>query len=135
MEITNVRDFTNVGGNNGIINIIDNPQPVSKRLVDCTNEELHQELPYRMENDRLEQWRKIKRLMPSYFLSLGLLVIAAFFALVSDKPNLMSFAFGLCSIMLGLMSLRLTIEPNAFQLEERAAVAEIKKILLQRRAI
>jgi hypothetical protein len=130
-----LRDFNNDGqiSVNGDFNVVDHSHNEYKLLSHCTNEELLQERPFRKENIKLEQARKVKRLMPLYALTAILFVIAAGWATVNGKADLASLIIGAASIFLAFQSLKATVEPNAFQREEQNAVAEIHKILKQRR--
>jgi len=130
-----VRDFNN-GGHidvHGDFNVTDNSQSQHKLLVHCSTEELLQERPFRRENIKLEQARKVARLKPLYAISATLFVAAAAWATFSGKADLASFMMGGFSIFLGFQSLKATVEPNAFQREEQNAVFEINKLLKQRR--
>ncbi len=49
------------------------------------------------------------------------------------KTDLITILMGLASAFIGFNSLRATVEPNSFQREEQQAIAEINKILKQRR--
>lgn len=102
-------------------------------MIYCSNEELLQERPFRQGNIKLEQDRKIKRLMPFYALSVILLVVAAGWATVNGKADIGSFITEGISIFMAFQTLKSTIEQNAFQHEEQCAVNEINKILKQRR--
>ncbi len=130
-----MRDFNN-GGDinvNGDFNITDNSQNEHKLLINCTTEELLQERPFRQENIKIEQSKKIKRLKPFYALSLLLFVAAALWAAFNGQTDLVSITMGAASLFLGYQSLKATLEPNAFQIEEQNAVNEINKLLKQRR--
>lgn len=130
-----MRDFNNDGQINvqGDFNVTDNSRSQHKLLIHCSSEELLQERPFRQDNIRLEQARKIKRLKPFYALSAVLFFAAAGWATFNGKTDLTSFILGGASIFLGYQSLKATIEPNAFQVEEQNAVIEINKLLKQRR--
>jgi len=130
-----LRDFNNDGQINvqGDFNVTDNSQNEHKLLIHCSSEVLLQERPFRQENIRLEQARKIKRLKPFYALSVVLLCTAAGWATFNGKTDLASFILGGASLFLGYQSLKATIEPNAFQVEEQDAVNEINKLLKKRR--
>ena len=104
-----------------------------KLFPECSNEALLRERPYRQENYRLEQTRKVQKLKPFYALSAILFAAAATWATFNNRADLASLAMGFASILLAYNSLRATLTPNAFQLEEQAAVSEINKILRQRR--
>ena len=130
-----MRDFNNDGQINvqGDFNVTDNSQDEHKLLIHCSSEVLLQELPFRKENIRLEQGRKVKRLKPFYALSVALFCAAAGWATFNGKAYLAAFILGGASLFLGYQSLKATIEPNAFQVEEQDAVNEINKLLKQRR--
>ena len=130
-----MRDFNNRGeiNVNGDFNVTDNSQNEHKFLINCSSEELIQERPIRQENIKIEQSRKIKRLKPFYGLSVVLFVSAALWAAYNGQTDLVSIAMGAASLFIGLQSLKATIEPNAFQIEEQNAVNEINKLLKQRR--
>nr|WP_314545304.1 hypothetical protein [uncultured Massilia sp.] len=112
----------------------DNSQNQHKLLIHCSNAELFEERPFRQENIRLEQARKVKRLKPFYILSLVLFVVAAGWATINDKADLASFLMGAASLFVAYLSLEATIKPNTFQMDEQNAVNEINKLLKQRRA-
>ncbi|AVY95728.1 hypothetical protein DAI18_18025 [Microvirgula aerodenitrificans] len=130
-----MRDFNNDGQINiqGDFNVNDNSQNQHRLLVHCSSEELLQERPFRQENIRLEQSRKVKQLKPIYGLSLVLFCAAAGWAAFNGQADLTSFILGVASIFLGFQSLKATIEPNSFQIEEKNAINEIDKLLKQRR--
>lgn len=130
-----LRDFNNDGEINvqGDFNITDNSHSEHKLLIHCSSEVLLQERPFRQENIRLEQARKIKRLKPLYALSLVLAVAAAVWATINGKTDFATIIMGGASLFVGYQSLMATINPNAFQIEEQNAVNEINKILKQRR--
>lgn len=102
-------------------------------LVQCSNEQLLNERPFRKENVRLEQKKKVARLKPLYFLSTLLFTSAAVLAWWNGKADLMTLMLGLPSIIISMGALKATLEPNAFQRQELRAVAEINLILRQRR--
>ncbi len=133
-----MRDFTN-GGDihvNGDMNVGDGNSNGNqyRRYTECDNETLRLERPYRQENDRLEQGRKLKRLSPFFAISVILFMGAATWATIRGQANLETLLIGAASVLLGWKALELALTPNALQREERAAVAEINKILRQRRA-
>lgn len=130
-----MRDFNNCGDINvgGDFNITDNSHNEHKLLIHCSSEELLQERPFRQENIKIEQSKKIKRLKPFYALSLLLFVSAALWAAYHGKTDLVSIAMGAASLFMAFQSLKATMEPNAFQVEEQNAVNEINKLLRQRR--
>lgn len=125
----NGRDI-NVGGD---FNLTDSSHNEHKLLIHCSSEELLQERPFREENIKLEQSRKIQRQKPYYIASLVLLVLAALWAAYVGHSNLVSVAMGLISLLIGYRQITITIAPNAFQMEERDAVRQINTILKQRR--
>lgn len=130
-----MRDFNN-GGDinvNGDLNIGDNAKNEFKLYIHCTNEELIADRPFRTENIKIEQRKKIKQLKPFYALTVLLAFAAAIWAMYHGKTDLIAILMGGVSAFLGYQSLIATIEPNAFQKEEQAAVNEINKILKQRR--
>lgn len=135
MGETILNDFNNDGQINvhGDFNVTDNSHSEHVLLIHCSNERLLQERPFRQENIKLEQTRKIKRLKPLYLFSVVLFIVAAGWATVNGKTDLSSFIIGAASLLFGFHSLKATIEPNAFQIEEQDAVSEINKILKQRR--
>ena len=130
-----MRDFNNDGQINvqGNFNVTDNSQNQPRLLNYCSSEELLRERPFRKENIRLEQARKVKRLRPFYALCLVLFCSAAAWATFNGKTDLATFIMGGASLFIGYLSLKATIEPNAFQVEEQNAVNETIKILKQRR--
>ena len=131
-----MQDFNNNGQINvqGDFNVTDNSHNQHKLLIYCSNEELLEERPFRQENIRLEQARKIKRLRPLYVLCVLLFASAAAWATINGKGDLASFLMGAGGLFVGFQTLKATIEPNGFQIEEQNAVNEINKLLKQRRA-
>lgn len=130
-----MRDFNN-GGDinvNGDFNVNDNSKSEFKLYIHCTNEELLTDRPFRAENIKIEQRKKIQRLKPFYALTVLLTFAAAIWAMYNGKTDLITILMGAVSAFLGYQSLIATIEPNTFQKEEQAAVNEISKILKQRR--
>ncbi len=77
-----MQNFINEGSINvnGDFNVSDHSKSEYKLLVHCTNEELLQERPYRQENIRIEQTKKVTRLKPLYALTACLFVAAAIWA-------------------------------------------------------
>ena len=130
-----MRDFNNDGQINvhGDFNVADISHNENKLLIHCSNAELLQERPFRQENIRLEQAKKVGRLKPLYALSVILFLAAAGWATFNSKPDLATFIIGGASLFLAYQSLKATVEPNAFQTEEQNAVIEIGKLLKQRR--
>ncbi|MEY4591895.1 MAG: hypothetical protein RIR18_790 [Pseudomonadota bacterium] len=130
-----MRDFSNDGEINiqGDFNVTDNSQNEHKLLIHCTSDVLLQERPFRQENIQLEQARKIKRLKPFYALTLILAVAAAIWATINGKTDFATIIMGGAALFIGYQSLKATIDPNAFQVEEQNAVNEINKLLKQRR--
>ncbi|EKF9303050.1 hypothetical protein K6U20_00905 [Vibrio fluvialis] len=130
-----MRDFNNDGEINvqGDFNVIDNSHNEHKLLIHCSSEELLSERPFRRENIKIEQKRKVKRLRPFYLLTVILIFATAFWAMYQGKTDLITILMGLASAFIGFNSLRATVEPNSFQREEQQAIAEINKILKQRR--
>lgn len=117
----------------GDFNVIDNSHNQHKLLVNCSSEELLAERPFRQENMRIEQKRKINRLLPLYGVCLIMFVAAAILAMLNGMQDLMTIILGAGSLFIGFLALKATIEPNAFQAEEQSAINEISKILKQRR--
>jgi hypothetical protein len=130
-----LRDFNNGGDINvdGDFNVNDNSQNEHQLLIHCSSERLLEERPFRKENIKIEQKKKMGRLKPLYALSLILFVVAATWAAFNGKTDLVSIIMGAASLFVGFQSLKATIEPNSFQVEEQNAVNEINKILKQRR--
>ncbi|MBF4237265.1 hypothetical protein, partial [Vibrio anguillarum] len=128
-----MRDFNNDGEINvqGDFNVIDNSHNEHKLLIHCSSEELLSERPFRRENIKIEQKRKVKRLRPFYLLTVILIFATAFWAMYQGKTDLITILMGLASAFIGFNSLRATVEPNSFQREEQQAIAEINKILKQ----
>ncbi|EGR0072882.1 cytochrome d ubiquinol oxidase subunit II [Vibrio vulnificus] len=130
-----MRDFNNDGEINvqGDFNVTDNSHNEHKLLIHCSSKELLSERPFRRENIKIEQKRKVKRLRPFYLLTVILIFATAFWAMYQGKTDLITILMGLASAFIGFNSLRATVEPNSFQREEQQAIAEINKILKQRR--
>jgi hypothetical protein len=130
-----MRDFHNEGQINvhGDFNVTDNSRNEHKLLAHCSSEELLHERPFRQGNIQLEQARKVRRLKPYYAISLALFLLAAAWATFVGKADLASLVLGGVSLVVAYASLKATVESNGFQIEEQAAVAEINKILKQRR--
>ena len=131
-----MRDFTNDGEIHvhGDMRVGDGDTNEFKLFTQCDNETLRQELPFRQENDRLEQALKWKKSGRFFGVSISLFIIAATWATLQGHTDLQTFSLGVTGILIAWKTLEVTLNPNAFQREERAAVAEIKKILRQRRA-
>jgi len=130
-----LRDFNNSGDINigGNFNVTDSSNNEHKLLKHCSSEELLQERPFRQENIKIEQSNKVKRLKPFYALSLMLFVAAALWAAYHGKTDLVSIAMGAASLLMAFLSMKATLEPNTFQVEEQNVVNEINKLLKQRR--
>ena len=131
-----MRDFNNNGGNINAGNNVyigDGTKVENQLLIHCTSEVLLEERPFRKENIQLEQKKKAKRVLPFLGLAVLMFLGSAVWAQLNDKTDLVSFIFGAGSLFLGFMSIKATFEPNAFQLQEQAAVDEINMILKSRR--
>jgi len=130
-----MRDFTNDGSINvhGDMNVTDNSSSEHKLLIHCSNEELLEERPFRQENIRIEQGEKVKRLKPLYVISIILFVAAAAWTTIAGKTDLAAFFMGAASIFIAYQSLKATLEPNAFQVDEQNVVNQISTLLKQRR--
>lgn len=130
-----MRDFNNGGDINvgGDFNVTDGSNNEYKLLIHCSSEELLQERPFRQENIKIEQSNKIRRLKPFYAINLMLFIAAALWAAYHGKTDLVSIAMGAASLFMAFLSMKATLEPNAFQVEEKNAVNEINKLLKQRR--
>ena len=72
--------------------------------------------------------------MPLYGMALILVFVAAIWAMLQGKSDLVTILVGGAGVFIGYKSLEATFEPNSFQTEEQDAVYEITKILKQRRA-
>ena len=131
-----MRDFNNDGqiNINGDFNLADNSQNEHKLYINCSIEELRADRPFRAENIKIEQRKKINRLMPLYGMALILVFVAAIWAMLQGKSDLVTILVGGAGVFIGYKSLEATFEPNSFQTEEQDAVYEITKILKQRRA-
>lgn len=131
-----MRDFNNNGGLNvhGDFNLNDNSTSQHKLLINCTNEELLLERPFRLENIKIEQSEKVRKLIPFYIVALLLLAVAIISSAFFENSDLISMFSGLGSLLIGSMTLRNTFEHNEFQKEEMNTVKLINKILKQRRA-
>jgi uncharacterized membrane protein len=130
-----LRDFNNDGEINvqGNLNVTDNSHSEHKLYIHCTNEELLSDRPFRAENIEIEQKKKIQRLKPFYALTILLIFATAILAMYQGKTDLITILMGAASVFIGFQSYTATVEPNAFQREEKDAVNEITKILKQRR--
>ncbi|MBD55349.1 hypothetical protein [uncultured Pseudoalteromonas sp.] len=131
-----MRDINNSGEINvqGDMHIVDNSHSEEhKLLIHCSTEELLQERPFRLENIKIEQKKKVKKLKPFYVLAVLFGIAAAVYSAIHGKTDFMTLILGIISIFIGYNTLKFTVEPNAFQIEERNAVDEISKILKQRR--
>lgn len=118
----------------GNVNITDNSHQEHKLLVQCSNEELMHERPFRQENIRLEGQRKVGRLLPFIGVAILLFVVASAWAQLNGKVDLVAFISGLGSMILGAASIKAAVTPNAFERQERHALREIDLILRSRRA-
>ncbi|WP_300002478.1 hypothetical protein [uncultured Cedecea sp.] len=130
-----MRDFNN-GRDinvNGDFNINDSSENEFKLYIHCSNEILLADRPFRAENIKIEQRRKVRRLIPTYVFVIILAFASAIWAMYNGKTDLIAILMGGVSALLGYKSIIMTIEPNDFQKEEQAAVNEISKILKQRR--
>lgn len=131
-----MRDFNNNGQINiqqGSINISDNNSENYKLLIYCSNEELINEKPFRIGNIKLEQKRKIKKLIPMYFICACMLIVSLYYIYFTQDKEIPSLIFGAGSFFIGYRALIETIAQNEFQKEEQEAINEIDKLLKQRR--
>ena len=131
-----MRDFNNDGGTINAGNDVyigDGTKVEHQLLIHCSSEALQEERPFRKENIKLEQKKKIKLLLPLLGLAVFMLLGSAFWAQINGKADLVSFILGAGSLFIGFMTLKATLEPNTFQLQEQAAVDEINMILRSRR--
>jgi hypothetical protein len=130
-----LRDFNNDGDINveGDFNVTDNSHTEHKLYINCSNEVLLADRPFRAGNIKIEQSKKVQRLKPFYALTVILIFVTAIWALYQGKTDLITILMGAASAFLGFQSFKATVEPNAFQREEQNAVNEITKLLKQRR--
>ena len=131
-----MRDFTNGGDINvgGDFNVTDASHHEHKLIQHLTTREIFLERPFRQENIRIEQRKKVKRLQPFYVLTVVLSVAAASWAYYNGMADMGSLLMGAGSLLLGCYSLKATVEPNSFQVQEQNAVDECTLYLRQRRA-
>lgn len=131
-----MRDITTNGNINvsGDLNISDHSEThQNKMLFQLSTEELLQERPFRLENIRIEQSEKVRRLKPFYALTLFLVLLGAIFSAVYGSSSFVTLLTWLASAMIGINSLNVTVNDNAFQKLEREAVQQINILLKQRR--
>lgn len=131
-----MRDFNNNGQINieqGNINISNSYSNNYKLLIYCSNDELMNERPYRIENIKSEQKRKVKRMMPIYFICTCIFIFSLYYIFFTNDKEIPSLLFCAGSFILGFRMLIETISHNAFQREEQEAINEIDKLLKQRR--
>lgn len=130
-----MRNFNNDGEINvqGDFNVTDSSHQEHKLYIHCSNEELLADRPFRAENIKIEQKKKIQKLKPFYGLSVFLAFAAAVWAMYHGKTDLIAILIGGASAFIAFQSFKATVEPNSFQIEEQNAVNEITKILKQRR--
>lgn len=131
-----MRDFNNNGQINiqqGSVSISDNYTENYKLLIHCSNEELISERPYRIGNIELEQKRKIKKLIPMYFICACMLIATIYYIYFTQDKEIPSLIFGAGSFIVGYRALIETTAMNEFQREEQEAINEIDKLLKQRR--
>lgn len=117
-----MRDFNNHGQINiqqGSINISDNNSENYKLLIYCSNEELIKERPYRIGNIKLEQKRKIKKLIPMYFICACMVVLSLYYTYFTQHKEIASLVFGAGSFFVGYRTLMETITMNEFQKEDK----------------
>jgi len=132
-----MRDFNNSGQINiqeGNINISDNHTENYKLLIHCSNAELMNERPFRVENIKLEQRRKVKKLIPMYFICACMFVATIYYIYFTQDKEIPSLIWGAGSFIVGYRALIATTSKNEFQREEQEAIDEIDKLLKQRRA-
>ncbi len=130
-----MRDFKNSGDLNigGNLNITDNSYSEHKLLIHCSSEVLLKERPFREENLKIEQKKKQKQLLPFLGVTVILFLAAAIWAQINGKADLVSFVLGASSLIIGYASIQATLEPSAFERQERAAIEQINLILKSRR--
>lgn len=127
--------------NNGTIHaneinfIEDNSNNIHKLLIHCSIDELKQELPYRQENLKLEQIRKIRASLPflaacAVFFAIGILI-----SYITKDTSALSALSILASLVSGALSCNIAIQPTKFELSEKSAINQIVLLLKQRRAI
>ncbi|MFA5353404.1 MAG: hypothetical protein WC291_04180 [Thermodesulfovibrionales bacterium] len=132
-----MRDFNNGGDMNvnGDIVINDHSQnTVGKLLVNCTNEELFQERPFRQENLRLERNRKIKGGLPLLAFAVVLFIASAVWGQIAGKSDFVAFVLGIGALVVSFATVKGVMEPNAFEIQEQNVIKEINMILRSRRA-
>lgn len=130
-----MRDFNNGGDLNvsGDLIVGDRSENIGKLLVNCTNEELLQERPFRKENLRLERNRKLKAVIPILGTAVIMFIGSALWSTFNGKSDMASVFLGIGSLIVGYAALKGVAEPNDFEHQEREALREIRLILKSRR--
>ncbi len=127
-----MRDFNSGDGDihvAGDINIADHSTAYVP-FDQCPSELLKtQELPLRLKNVASEQKATIKRLSFFYWAAASGFIFSAGWGLIHNNADLITFCFGVPSILLGAKTLLLTLEPNKFQQLQQQEIAKIKYIL------
>lgn len=92
-----MRDFNNGGDMQvgGDLIITDQSQSVGKLLMNCTNEELLDEYPYRQENLRQERNRKVKVVAKFIAFAVFLFIASSVWAHINGKSDLVSAILGI----------------------------------------
>ncbi|WP_394293999.1 hypothetical protein [Aeromonas rivipollensis] len=131
-----MRDINN-GGDinvNGDLVINDHSQnTVGKLLINCTNEELFQERPFRQENLRLERNRKMKRGALLLSFAVILFIISAVWGYIAGKSDFATLALNIGALVVGFATVKGVMEPNNFEIQEQNAINLINMILKSRR--
>lgn len=131
-----MRDFNNGGDMNihGGLTINDHSQnDIGKPLASYTSEVLREERPFRQENLRLERNKKIKTATPFLVGAVILFIVAAVWAQINGKSDLVSFVLGVGSLVVTVAAIMNIVEPNPFEMQEENAIREINLILKSRR--
>jgi len=130
-----MRDFKNGGDMQvgGDLIIADHSETVGKLLRNCTNEELLEEYPYRIENLRQERNRKLKVVEKIICFAVFLFIASSVWAYLNGKSDLVSAILGIGSMVVTCASVNGFTKPNEFEVREKHALDEIKMILKSRR--
>jgi len=119
---------------NGGLIINDHSQnDIGRPLSSYTSEVLLEERPFRLENLRLERNKKIKTAPPFLVGAVILFILAAVWAQINGKSDLVSFVLGVGSLVVTVAAIKNIVEPNPFEIQEENAIREINLILKSRR--
>lgn len=116
----------------GPVTVNDSSQAQYKLYIHCTNEELLEDEPVRLQNLNVERTAKLNRFLGFVALAALLVFAAATWYWINGKMDAFAFTSGVAGLMLGFASLKIWERPTEFEQRQVDALREIQLILRER---